>query len=173
MPGSTFATAFAGAVFGGLVTLSVNIVKMRLDTFASRCDRLADLIGEAADAASEYWLMKVSSDEDWITPDNVEDFEKAKFLETRIIGLQEQILLLADRLKPELPEDSRATITAVLPEFVSSLSGAAFMARAGDRNYADASLVQAGGANLIAAILDGAQQRQTITYILKRLRRRH
>lgn len=129
---------------------------------------------QVADLASEYWLLSASSDiPDKGDTDSHKIYEKAKILEARIVGLQEQILLADEDLRLELPKKYRNHIKVLLPEFLDALTGGHFGVRNGERNSKSATDVQVASAQIIASVRSGVRRRYTFVYLIKRLVKLH
>jgi hypothetical protein len=169
-----FLPAMAGAVVGGAMAMTVQIAKSRLDIYAARYDDLCKIMLQAAELSSEYWLLCASSED---IPDmgdaQKKENDRARILEVRIQGLQEQILLGDEDLRAELPSATRDQVKDLLPKFIDSMTGGEFSARTGSRVPASASAVQVEAAQLISAIRSGIRKKYTFRHLIKRALRRH
>jgi hypothetical protein len=169
-----FIPALLGGFVGGVAAISVDFIKSRINYYTDRYNDLCKTIVDAADLSSQYWLLSVSSDESIPRNDaELGQFEKARDLEVRIEGLQEQILLGDEDLRSELPKENRQRINDILRDYLNSLTGGDYKARTGASSVVSASLVQVEAARLVSEIRSGLRAKYTIIHLVKILFRIH
>ena len=164
-----FISAAFGAVLGGAITFIVSFVKARLHMYSVRYEELCKQISQATDLSSEYWVMNFS-EEDALSKekDVIENFFKSQLLVAKILGLQQQVILLHESLRSELPKKTRTNLSDRIPSFINALTGNEFRARTGLSRLDLSILVQQTAAEIITEIRTGLREKYSFGYLILR-----
>lgn len=162
---------FGGALLGSLFAFLFGIARMRIETHQRLCDELCKDIRKAADLATEYWLLAVSSDAPRRSDkDAVERFQRSIILEAQIVGQTDGILGQFEGLSKELPLDQREALQQALSRFLDQASGGEFTSRSGSPDLERAKQVQSGASEIVtlfrSAVLEAASIRFRIFHSL-------
>lgn len=152
------------AIFGGLVTLSFGIIRARLDAKIKRFEELCSLLTQAADLASEYWLLdrRIATEATGSGPGRV------AILEAFLMGQQQQILLLVEQLEAELPGKVQDLLREKQPDLVDGLTGGNFWDDGGGPDSARALIVQTVVAEIVVKIRSSPSEIYTMRYLVTR-----
>ncbi|RVT99117.1 hypothetical protein EOD42_03140 [Rhodovarius crocodyli] len=164
-----FLPVLTGACIGAGVSVSAILIKASLDSFISLCDAFCEKIEEAADLASEYWLIPavslpisaVRAGPPGQQPIINEDDVRIRLLESRIVGLQTKIGLIGESIIPGLPELHQLKITRSLVDFYEALSGGTFKARDGNIHEVFAGMAQHHSAVIVSTVRSALRERHT------------
>jgi hypothetical protein len=153
---------------GATVSVSVNFIKARFESFAARCDDMCKQLQTVADLSSEYWLLNVDYNAANPTDKDRELIQKAKLLEVRLIGLQSQILATEQFLFAEFASADRAKTTTLKDKLVDAVSGGDFSDRKGGSFHIQATQVQNVCGEFIVTVRNAVAKRYTVSYLTKR-----
>jgi len=169
-----FLPALIGALVGGSVTMLANIGRARFDLYQARYYKSCDEIVLAADKSVIYWLLEVDSDPS-LKREGValENYKRAEILEIEIEGLQQQILLSDEYLRPELSRDFREQVNSNMKSFIDALTGSDFKSRNGTGQKFEAAIVRYNAATLIESIRSGVHERYQLSYVMRRIFHQH
>ena len=155
----TLLPAFIGGFLGLFSALIVSHCNARFSAFSNSYGKVIEKIEKAADLSSEYWLLAFNSA---VGPKSNQSTKEAtakgQLLEARILGYQEQILLLDSQLRIQLDPKIRRPVDHSLNNFLEALTGGDFMSRTGSADVKMARQCQKSAAQLIANIHRGVRQ---------------